>query len=51
MRKQNAASKIKAGIFDGPQIRQLVNDSDLVYSIYETEAEAWTLLLSADKWK
>ncbi|GFV51081.1 uncharacterized protein TNCV_4743581 [Trichonephila clavipes] len=33
--------KLKAGIFDGPQIRQLVKDSNFVKSITEVESKAW----------
>ncbi|GFX51572.1 uncharacterized protein TNCV_5012761 [Trichonephila clavipes] len=33
--------KLKAGIFDGPQIRQLVKDSNFVKSTTEVESKAW----------
>ncbi|GFV38923.1 uncharacterized protein TNCV_192911 [Trichonephila clavipes] len=33
--------KLKAGIFDGPQIRQLVEDSNVVKSMTEVESKAW----------
>ncbi|GFT66743.1 uncharacterized protein TNCV_1395061 [Trichonephila clavipes] len=33
--------KLKAGIFDRPQIRQLVKDSNFVKSMTEVEFEAW----------
>ncbi|GFW62284.1 uncharacterized protein TNCV_912961 [Trichonephila clavipes] len=33
--------KLKAGIFDGPQIRQLVKDSNFVKSMTEVESKAW----------
>ncbi|GFV39218.1 uncharacterized protein TNCV_2089581 [Trichonephila clavipes] len=33
--------KSKVGIFDGPQIRQLVKDSNCVQSITEVESKAW----------
>ncbi|KAI5725091.1 hypothetical protein M8J77_010864 [Diaphorina citri] len=34
--------KIKAGIFDGPQIRQLIKDPNFVSSMSEKERKAWT---------
>lgn len=34
--------KIKAGIFDGPQIRQLINDHQFQDSMNDTEAAAWS---------
>ncbi|GFV50580.1 uncharacterized protein TNCV_3122771 [Trichonephila clavipes] len=33
--------KLEAGIFDGPQIRQLVKDSNFVKSMTEVESKAW----------
>ena len=33
--------KIKAGIFDGPQIRQLIKDDAFTNQINETENNAW----------
>ncbi|GFW02929.1 uncharacterized protein TNCV_3733281 [Trichonephila clavipes] len=33
--------KLKAGIFDGPQIRQLVKGSSFVKSITEVKSKAW----------
>ena len=33
--------KLKAGIFDGPQIRQLIRDPEFENSINEGELEAW----------
>ncbi|GFV66046.1 uncharacterized protein TNCV_1440531 [Trichonephila clavipes] len=33
--------KLKSGIFDGPQIRQLVKDSNFVKSMTEVEFKAW----------
>ncbi|GFS68730.1 uncharacterized protein TNCV_1959331 [Trichonephila clavipes] len=33
--------KLKASIFDGPQIRQLVKDSNFVKSMTEVESKAW----------
>ncbi|GFU02760.1 uncharacterized protein TNCV_402821 [Trichonephila clavipes] len=33
--------KLKAGIFDGPQIRQLVKDSNFVKSMTKVESKAW----------
>ena len=33
--------KLKAGIFDGPQIRQLIRDPEFEISINEEELEAW----------
>lgn len=37
-----STEKLKAGIFDGPQIRQLVNDPGFVDSMSEGERRAWT---------
>jgi hypothetical protein len=39
---QLSTEKIKAGIFDGPQIRQLIKDSAFVNSMNEAERKAWT---------
>jgi hypothetical protein len=33
--------KLKAGIFDGPQIRKLLKDANFVKSMIENEASAW----------
>ena len=33
--------KLKDGVFDGSQIRQLINDEDFIYSMSEPEACAW----------
>ena len=33
--------KSKAGIFDGPQIRQLIRDPEFENSMNEVELEAW----------
>ena len=33
--------KLKAGIFDGPQIRQLFRDPEFENSMNEVELEAW----------
>ena len=33
--------KLKAGIFDGPQIRQLISDPDFEKSMNKVELEAW----------
>ena len=33
--------KLKAGIFDGPQIRQLINDPHFIASMNEIESSAW----------
>ena len=33
--------KLKAGIFDGPQIRQLIRDPEFENSMNEVELEAW----------
>jgi hypothetical protein len=34
--------KLKAGIFDGPQIRQLINDPHFIASMNEIESCAWS---------
>ncbi|GFT95296.1 uncharacterized protein TNCV_3325961 [Trichonephila clavipes] len=36
-----STEKLKAGIFDGPQIRQLVKDSNFVKSMTEVESKDW----------
>ena len=36
-----AMEKLKAGIFDGPQIRQLIRDPEFENSMNEVELEAW----------
>ena len=33
--------KLKQGVFDGPQIRQLIKDSEFVNSMTEPESIAW----------
>jgi len=33
--------KLKAGVFDGPQIRKLLNDSGFITSMNDDEASAW----------
>lgn len=37
-----STEKLKAGIFDCPQIRQLINDPGFVDSMSEDERSAWT---------
>ena len=37
--------KLKAGIFDGPQIRQLINDPHFIASMNEIESCAWSLFV------
>lgn len=36
-----STEKLKAGIFEGPQIRQLVKDPNFVKSMTEVESKAW----------
>src|SRR6201995_4012794 len=36
-----STEKLKAGIFDGPQIRQLINDSNFTNSMNEIESVTW----------
>lgn len=36
-----STEKLKAGIFDGPQIRQLIKDPQFTTSMNETESNAW----------
>ena len=43
---QLSIEKIKAGIFDGPQIRQLINDTAFLQSMNEVELKAWTLFVA-----
>ena len=37
-----SSEKLKAGIFDGPQIRQLTKDRNFVLCMSEFESAAWT---------
>ncbi|GFY01569.1 uncharacterized protein TNCV_2607531 [Trichonephila clavipes] len=37
--------KLKSSIFDGPQIRQLVKDSNFVKSMIQVESKAWNSFL------
>jgi hypothetical protein len=37
--------KLKAGIFDGPQIRKLINDPHFITSMNEIESCAWSLFV------
>jgi hypothetical protein len=37
--------KLKAGILDGPQIRQLINDPHFIASMNEIESCTWSLFL------
>ena len=37
--------KLKAGIFDGSQIRKMINDEDFIDSMLEEEKEAWTVFV------
>ena len=39
--------KIKAGIFDGPQIRKLIKDPNFVLSMNDVDANAWKAFVSA----
>ena len=41
--------KIKAGVFDGSQIRQLMKDNAFPNSMYETERQAWLSFVSVVK--
>ena len=41
--------KIKAGVFDGPQIRQLMKDNAIPNSMNETERPAWLSFVSVDE--
>lgn len=43
---QLTMEKIKAGIFDGPQIRQLTKDTKFRNSMNELELKAWTAFVS-----
>lgn len=40
---------IKAGIFDGPQIRSLINNNDFINHMTKVESEAWTSFVSVVK--
>ena len=41
--------KLKQGIFDGPQIRLLINDSEFVKSMTELEFSAWNSFVLVEK--
>lgn len=41
--------KLKAGIFDGPQIRLLMKDNDFIRSMNNLEAAAWTSFVAVVK--
>jgi hypothetical protein len=41
--------KLKAGIFDGPQITQLINDLHFIASMNEIESCAWSLFVLVEK--
>ena len=41
--------KLKAGIFDGPQIRKLMNDRDFIKSMNDLEKNAWEAFVSVVK--
>ena len=41
--------KLKAGIFDGPQIRQLIRDPEFENSMNEVELEAWQAFVQVVK--
>ena len=43
---QLSIEKIKAGIFDGPQIIQLINDTAFLQSMNEVELKAWASYLA-----
>lgn len=43
---QLSMEKIKAGIFDGPQIRQLIKDPDFINSMIKIEQKAWNSFVS-----
>ena len=45
-----SAEKMKAGIFDGPQIRKLIKDSNLISSMNSIEKEAWELFVAVVKY-
>ena len=38
--------KLKAGIFDGPQIRMLIKDQDLTRSMTDIQKNAWEAFVS-----
>ena len=38
--------KIKAGIFDGPQIRKLIKDPNFILSMNDVDANAWKVFVS-----
>jgi len=41
--------KLKAGIFDGPQIRTLINDCEFPNSMNEKESCAWSAFVETAK--
>lgn len=44
-----STEKLKAGIFDGPQIRNLMNNDDFINHMTQVELEAWTSFVSVVK--
>ena len=44
-----STEKIKAGIFDGPQIRRLIKDSNFTGSMTRLEAAAWNSFVNIVK--
>lgn len=44
-----STEKLKAGIFDGPQIRSLINNNDFTNHMTRVELEAWTSFVSVVK--
>ena len=38
---KKSEAKVKAGIFDGPEIRRLIRDGNFLYSMTELEKNAW----------
>ena len=41
--------KVKAGVFDGPQIRQLIKDQNFITSMTAVEKRAWEAFVSVVK--
>ena len=42
-------AKLEAGVFTGPEIRSVINDSSFPASLHEVELEAWSSFVNAVK--
>ena len=46
---ESTIEKLKAGIFDDPQLRKLINDGDFTNSMNEKESCVWSAFVKALK--